>query len=170
MPVISIVVELEDKPGQLLKALEPISREGGNILSIIHQRDKKTPLQRVPVEISFDAKNLEIANRIIEALKESGVLVKRYNEIRLIATTSLMIIGHIVKTDLSDTINRIDSTGFAEVVDLQINMPEVNKPSTAMITISATGKDELEEAVEIMRNVCRSKNLLLIEPINENFS
>jgi ACT domain-containing protein len=49
-------------------------------------------------------------------------------------------------------------------------MPEVNKPSTAMITISATGKEKLEEALEILKSVCRDKHLLLIEPVNEELS
>ena len=167
MPIISIVVELLDKPGQLLSSLEPISRGGGNILSIIHQRDKITPLKRVPVEISFSVGDEKDAKRIIEKLRERGIIVKSYNEIRLIATTSVMLIGHIVKTDLSDTISRIDSTGFAEVVDMELTMPEVNRPSTAMLTISATGRDKLDEAIDILREVCRKKNLLLVEPINE---
>jgi len=51
MAIVSIVVELKDQPGQLLKVLEPISRYGGNIISILHQRDKMTPLKRIPVEI-----------------------------------------------------------------------------------------------------------------------
>ncbi len=169
MPVISIIVELLDKPGQLLNTLEPISKGGGNILSIIHQRDKITPLKRVPVEISFSVENLKDAKRIVEKIKERGIIVKSYNELRLLATTSVMLIGHIVKTDLSDTINRIDLTGFAEVVDMEMSMPELNKPSTAMITISATGQNELDEALNILRDVCKVKNLLLIEPINEEF-
>ncbi|MBO8182194.1 MAG: amino acid-binding protein [Archaeoglobus sp.] len=167
MPIISVVVELLDKPGQLLSTLEPISRGGGNILTIIHQRDKITPLKRVPVEISFSVEDERDAKRIVEKLKEKGVIVKSYNEIRLIATTSVMVIGHIVKTDLSDTISRIDSTGFAEVIDMELTMPEVNRPSTAMLTISATGQEKLEEALDILREVCKSKNLLLVEPINE---
>jgi ACT domain-containing protein len=167
MPIISIVVELLDKPGQLLSALEPISKGGGNILSIIHQRDKITPLKRVPVEISFSVEDEKAAKRIVERIKEKGITLKSYNEIRLTATTSIILIGHIVKTDLSDTISRIDSTGFAEVVDMEITMPELSKPSTAMLTISATGQEKLDEALEILRQVCKKKNLLLVEPINE---
>jgi ACT domain-containing protein len=167
MAIISVVVELKDQPGQLLKALEPISRGGGNILSVIHQRDKMTPLKRVPVEISFLVENEKIAKKIVEDIKSNGVLIKSYNEVRLISTTSVMLIGHIVNTDLSDTISRIDSTGFAEVVDMEINMPELNKPSTAMITISATGQKKLHDALDILREVCDKKKILVIEPINE---
>ncbi len=166
MAVVSIVVELKDQPGQLLRVVEPISRLGGNILSVVHQRDKKTPLGRIPVEVSLqiDEKKVE---ELIEAIKGVEIIVRSYNKIRLLATTSIMLIGHIVHTDLSDTINSIDKTGFAEVVDMHISMPHLNEPSTAMVTVSATGKEKLREAIELMREVCRRKSILMIEPLNE---
>jgi ACT domain-containing protein len=167
--LITLVVELEDKPGQLVKVLEPISKFGGNIVGIVHQRGKKTPLNRVPVEISLkiDEKRVE---SLIEALQSSGIIVRSYNEVRLTATTSLLLIGHIIHTDLSDTVNRIDSSGTAEVVEVNISMPKVNAPSTAMVTISAVGKAKLGEAIEKLRKICKEKDIIVIEPINEEFA
>lgn len=168
MAIVSIVVELKDQPGQLLKVLEPISRYGGNIVSILHQRDKMTPLKRIPVEISLQIDEQKIHD-LINAIKNNGVIVKGYNEVRLIATTSVMLVGHIIHTDLSDTINQIDSTGFAEVVDMHISMPQLKNPSTAMVTISATGKDELRKALNLLNEICKKKDILVIEPLNEEF-
>jgi ACT domain-containing protein len=169
MAIISIVVELRDQPGQLLKVLEPISRYGGNILGILHQRDKMTPLKRIPVEISLQIEG-EKARDLIKAIRDNGVIVKSYNEVRLIATTSVLLIGHIIHTDLGDTINKIDSTGFAEIIDMLINMPQLNEPSTAMVTISATGKERLEEALNLLNEICKRKKILMIEPLNGEFA
>jgi len=164
--IVTLVVELEDKPGQLLRVIEPISQLGGNIISIIHDRNKITPLNRVPVEFTLDIspKRLE---ELIERLKQSGIYIRSYNEISLSASTSLLLIGHIIHTDLSDTINRIDSTGFAEVVEISISMPHLNRPSTAIITISAKSERHLKEAVKILKDVCKDKGILVIEPLNE---
>ncbi len=162
--LITIVVELKDQPGQLLKALEPISRFGGNIVSVYHQRDKITPLKRIPVEITIQIDEKRV-NDLIEAIRKNGVIVRSYNEVRLTATTSLLLIGHIIHTDLGDTINRIDSTGFAEVVDMHISMPQLNQPSTAMVTISATNEEKLKRAIEILKNTCREKDITVIEPL-----
>ena len=165
----TLIVELKDKPGQLIKTLEPISKLGGNVIGIVHKRDKITPLKKIPVEISLEIEESKVS-RLIEMLNENGITVREYNQIRLIATTSLLLVGHIVHTDVGDTINRVDSTGFAEVVDLHISMPQLNEPSTALITISATGKDKLKKAVGLLKEVCREKGILVIEPINEEFS
>ena len=149
--IVTLVVELEDKPGQLLRVIEPISQLGGNIISIVHDRNKITPLNRVPVEFTLDIapKRLE---ELIERLKQNEIYIRSYNEIKLSASTSLLLIGHIIHTDLSDTVNRIDSTGFAEVVEINISMPHLNRPSTAIITISAKSERHLKEAVKILED------------------
>jgi ACT domain-containing protein len=168
MAIVSIVVELKDQPGQLLRALEPISRYGGNILGILHQREKMTPLKIIPVEISIKIDENRVED-MINAIKENGVNVRSYNEIRLVATTSALLVGHIIHTDLSDTVRKIDKTGYAEVIDMHINMPQLNEPSTAMITISATGKEKLQDAMKLLNEVCRNKDILVIEPLNEEY-
>jgi len=160
----TIVVELKDQPGQLLKALEPISRLGGNIVSVYHQRDKITPLKRIPVEITIQIDEKKVEN-LIEAIRRNGVVIRSCNEVRLTATTSLLLIGHIIHTDLGDTINRIDSTGFAEVIDIHISMPQLRSPSTAMVTISATNEEKLKKAIEMLKDICREKDITVIEPL-----
>ncbi len=167
--LLSLVLELKDKPGQLLRAIEPISRLGGNIIGVVHKRDRVSPLERISVEISVKIDEGKV-EELVEALKRNGVVVKAYNEVRLVASTSLLLVGHIIHTDLSDTINTIDATGFAEVVEMHISMPEVNQPSTAMVTVSATGKEELKKAVSLLKETCRKKDIMVIEPLNEDLA
>ncbi len=165
--LITLIVELEDRPGQLLKVLEPISKMGGNIVGIVHQRGKKTPLNRLPVEISFkiDSKKLE---KLIGSLRSSGILVRSVNEVKLTATTSVLLIGHLIHTDISDTIQSIDIDGEAECVEMHVNMPEISGPSTAIVSISAAGNEKLKEALEKLREICRRKKITMIEPVNED--
>ncbi|MEM4472282.1 MAG: ACT domain-containing protein [Archaeoglobaceae archaeon] len=159
----TLVVELEDRPGQLLKVLEPIARNGGNIVGIVHQRGKKTPLNRVPVEISFTADSKKAENIFRELQGE--VVIRSFGKIRT-ATISLLLIGHVIHTDLSDTIKRIDDSE-AECVEINVTMPEMNQPSTAILTISAKSLEALERALERVREICREKGILVIEPVNE---
>ncbi|ADC64253.1 amino acid-binding ACT domain protein [Ferroglobus placidus DSM 10642] len=161
---INLVVELEDKPGQLLKVLTPIAKYGGNIIGIVHNRkvQQKSVLVDVVFEIAEDK-----ADKLLEEIKSSGITIRKVNEIKLTEKISVLLVGHIIHTDISDTINRIDSTGFAEVTEMDISMPELNKPSTALLTISAVSKEKLEEALKILRNVCEEKKIKVVEPLNE---
>ena len=98
-------------------------------------------------------------------LQESGISVVRAGEDRFIEAVSVVLVGHVLDSDLGDTINRIDSTGYAEVMDLSLTMPGVNEPSSAYLKIRATGKAEIQKALTILRNVGEEKKLLVIEPI-----
>jgi len=98
-------------------------------------------------------------------LKNSGISVVRAGEERFIEAVSVVLVGHVLDSDLGDTVNRIDSTGFAEVMDLALTMPGVNEPSSAYLKIRATGKTEIQKALGVLREVGREKKLLVIEPV-----
>lgn len=163
--VITLVVELEDKPGQLVKVLEPIAKLGGNIIGIVHQRGKRTPLGKVPVEITF-----KIDSRKVQDLMESlnRFSIRSFDEIKLLESATIVLVGHIIHTDLSDTIKRIDSKD-SECVELTISMPEQSSRSTAMLIIAARNKEALEDAIKRLKNVCKEKKIEVIEPIYEEF-
>ena len=161
---ISMDIELKDIPGQLVLALKPVSGLGGNILSVLHQRDKKTPAGRIPVElvIEIEEKRLE---RLVEQLEEQGVSVVRTGEVRLRESMVVLLIGHIVHSDLGETIDSIDRTGFAEIVGLSLSMPGVDEESSASVTLSAIGKKELDEALNILEQTASKKDITVISPI-----
>ena len=157
-------LELKDTPGQLVLALQPISDFDGNIVSVVHHRDKKTPRGTIPVQVAFEIDG-EKVNDLIDKLKKNGIIVARVGEERLRESRVVILIGHIVHSDIRDTIDQIDATGYAEVVDLAMSMPGINQRSSARLVINATGKKEMESAVDLLRNIACEKDLLLIEPI-----
>jgi len=165
--IVSMTLELKDIPGQLVLALAPISELHGNIMSVVHQHDEKTPRGTIPVQITFEIEH-KVLNKLIERLEKSGVRVARVGEERLRSTVSVILIGHIVHSDMGDTIDRIDSTGFAEVVDMSLSMPAIDKTSSSYLVINAVGEKELSIALDTLREVAHKKDLLMIEPIRQN--
>jgi ACT domain-containing protein len=161
---LSMSLELQDIPGQLILALEPFKKHQGNIISVVHHRDRKTPRGTVPVQLVFEIEHSKV-EKIKKELKNHNIVVVQSGEDRFIDEVSVLMVGHVVHTDLGDTINRIDSTGFAEVVDLCLKMPGIDEPSSAYLKIRATGKEEIKKSISILREVGTQKNLLVIEPI-----
>ena len=161
---ISLDIELKDIPGQLVHALKPISELGGNIISVLHHHNRKTPLGNIPVQVVFeiDERNVET---LVQRLKRRGVSVLRVGRERLRSSKIVILIGHIVHSDIRDLIDSIDSTGFAEVVKLSLEMPAIDMKSSASLTISAVNEDKLNEAMEILRDVARKKGIMMISPI-----
>jgi ACT domain-containing protein len=161
---LSMDLELQDIPGQLILALQPLKDNKANIISVVHHRERKTPRGMIPVRfvVEMDRSKIEIVK---EQLKTSGITVVRAGEDRFIEAVSVVLVGHVLDSDLGDTVKRIDSTGFAEVMDLSLTMPGVDEPSSAYLKIRATGKAEIQKALTILRDVGLEKKLLVIEPI-----
>lgn len=161
---VSMSIELKDIPGQLVLALQPISDFGGNIRSVVHHRDKKTPSGRIPLQLvlEIEDRNLSV---LVERLKERGVNVVRIGEERLMDSMVVLLIGHIVHSDIRETIDSIDSTGFAEVVELSLSMPGVDLKSSASVTISAVGTEELNDALAILEAAAEKKGIMVIASI-----
>jgi ACT domain-containing protein len=55
----------------------------------------------------------------------------RAGEDRLIEVFSVVLVGRVLHSDLGDNTNCIDSTGFAEVMDVSLTMAGVDEPSSA---------------------------------------
>ena len=161
---LSMDLELQDIPGQLLLALQPFKDNKANIISVVHHRDRKTPRGMIPVRFVVEMDRSKI-DTVKAQLKESGISVVRAGEDRFIEAVSVVLVGHVLDSDLGDTINRIDSTGFAEVMDLALTMTGVDEPSSAFLKIQATGKAEIQKALAVLREVGIEKKLLVIEPI-----
>ena len=163
---VSMKLEMKDSPGQLVAALKPISDVGGNIIAVIHQRepDQDSDILNVQIVLELPEGRLD---KLVVLLQEQGVHIQRVNEERLLYKRTVIIIGHLMHTDLSDTVAQIDSTGFAEVSELSMSMPAVNERSSSRITIKAVSKEDMASALAILRRVSQQKSLLMIEPLEE---
>lgn len=160
-----IEMELEDVPGQLVEALDPISRHGANIQNVVHKREEKTPLGKVPVTVIFEVKDDESLEKIVEEIEELGARITRVGEREAAARAVLLIVGDIIETDVRDSIERLNSITGARVSDLSLAVGEDGGESSARIIIEASGREELETATSRLREIAEEKDLLIIEPL-----
>jgi ACT domain-containing protein len=163
---VSMKLEMKDTPGQLVRVLEPISECGGNIIAVIHQRDPESESDTLDVQIVLDLPGGRL-QALVDQIKGLGVNILRIGEERLLHKQSLIMIGHIMHTDISDTVDQIDRTGYAEVSELSLMMPAISERSSARITIRAANRKDMESALGILRKVAGKKELLVVEPLEE---
>lgn len=161
---ISLELELEDNPEQLVDALKSIATRSGNIISVIHHRDKMTQKNTIPVKIILDI-DKDRLDSLLSDLNKSEISVTRFGEERLRESILVILIGHIVYSDIRDTIDSIDKTGFAEVVDISLAMPGIPEKSSAAFTIKASDEEKLDQAVSILKGVAVEKDLMVLTPL-----
>lgn len=158
---IRLELELKDTPGQLLMALEPIARFGGNIRGIYHERERKV-VDSLPVVFLFELEDLKNLSRIKTALEDKGIKVIKFLKDAEIFKKIVLLIGHVFATNIMDTLDRIMACGVrVREVYAMINRPE--DPSTVRLFIEADEQKKLDITMEELEKICEEKNLMLIK-------
>ncbi|MFB6102901.1 MAG: amino acid-binding protein [Haloplanus sp.] len=162
----TIRLELVDKPGELLSALRPIAENGGNLLSIFHERGNLTPRGHIPVEVDVECPP-DRFETIVDALREEGVNVIQAGAERYGEELTLLLVGDIVDTDLSDTLRRIESSTDATLADLSLSAPEGRGGASSARLRLATRTGRTDEVFAHVRDIADEKGLNVIEPLME---
>ncbi len=162
----TIRLELVDEPGELLRALQPISKAGGNLLSIYHERGNLTPRGHIPVEVDISCAPNRFEN-VVESLREAGVNVVQAGSERYDEELVVILVGHLVDTDLSDTLRQIESCAEASLTDLSLSAPrgrdEISSARIRLKIRSGTNGDALSK----LREIAEDKELQVVEPLTE---
>ena len=162
----TIRLELVDEPGELLRALEPIANNGGNLLSIFHERGNLTPRGHIPVEVDIEATEAQF-DVIVQALRDAGVNVIQAGAERYSEELTVVLVGHLVETDLSDTLQRFSDCGGVSVGDVSLSAPQgTDGESSARLRLVAS-EGQSTDALRTVRAVADEKDLRLIEPLME---
>jgi len=162
----TVRLELVDEPGELLRALEPIAENGGNLLSIFHERGNVTPRGQIPVEVDLET-TPERFDVIVEALRDAGVNVIRAGADRYGEELTVVLVGHLVDTDLSDTLSRVEGCDGVSVSDVSLTAPEGTEEESAARLRLVASADSRERALGTVREVAAEKDLRVIEPLTD---
>jgi ACT domain-containing protein len=160
----TVRLELVDEPGELLRALHPIADNSGNLLSIFHERGNLTPRGHIPVEVDLEA-SPERFEEIVDALREAGINVIQAGTQHYSESLTIVVSGHIVDTDLSDTLSRVQQSTDATVTDLSLSAPEGTEDVSSARLRLATEAGETDSTLAALRDIAREKGLRLVEPL-----
>jgi ACT domain-containing protein len=157
-----LVLELLDSPGQLVKALEPISVYGANLVTVIHKRDYKNENGKVPVQLTLEGEHEDLKN-VVDRFEELGFTIIEMDGVVRKESITTILFGHIVDQDLRDTMDRINELEGVVIVafDIKFNGEE---RSTALINIEADiGKRQT--VFNKIAEIAEEKELLVINEV-----
>jgi len=160
----TVRLELVDRPGELLRALGPIAEHGGNLRSIFHERGDVTPRGHIPVEVDLEA-TPDRFEAIVDALRAEGITVIQAGAERYTEEITVLLVGHLVGTDLSETLSGIQQATGGSVREFALSAPEgTDSESSARLRI-ATQAEQTGEILAEIRAVATEKDLRLVEPL-----
>ena len=158
----NLVLELLDVPGQLVKALEPISGVVVNLVTVIHKRDYKNENGNVPVQLTVEGEQEDL-QRLIQRFDDLGFSIIEMDGVVKKEKISTILFGHIVDQDLRDTMDRINELKGVVIVAFDIKLNGEEK-STALINIEAD-KGKKQDVFNRIAEIAEEKDLLVINEV-----
>ncbi len=152
-----LTLALADRPGQLLRALEPIAKNGGNIVSIIHEREKPAE-GYVPVSLVVDFPSKWNLKKTIMDMKGLGVSITKSEEIIETTRLTLILIGSMDLKRLVET--RVEGV---KVVGFEVSAPG-SKDACVKIDLEAP-TENVDKVLDELRAFSKDENALLISSI-----
>ena len=157
-----LVLELMDVPGQLVKALEPISSLGANLVTVVHKRDYKNDNGMVPVQLTLEGEHEDLKN-VVNRFEDLGFTIIEMDGVVKKEKITTIFFGHIVDQDLRDTMDRINELAGVEIIAFDIILNGEEK-STALINIeSDVGKKQI--IFNRIEEIAGEKDLLVINEV-----
>jgi ACT domain-containing protein len=158
----NLILEILDVPGQLVSILNPISELGANVVTIVHKREIKAEEGKVAIEIALEGER-ENLQAVIDKFKDMGVPLIEVDDAVKKEKLSTILYGHIIDTDLRDTVDKINAVDGLVVSDLQLKLDGELK-STALITIELDlGKRDI--AYNKIMEIAKEKDFLVIDEV-----
>lgn len=72
----SLIIDLQDKPGQLAGVLNVVSEHGGNVMSVVHERNTdNTDVNGCLLHLNIETRNHSHINEIKDALRSAGYVI-----------------------------------------------------------------------------------------------
>jgi len=76
--ILSLIVEIEDRPGWLAKITTLVGEAGGNIIDVSHNRMMPDmPVKSADLGMTIEARDSEHAAEIKDALKAAGFILRQ---------------------------------------------------------------------------------------------
>jgi ACT-domain-containing protein, predicted allosteric regulator of homoserine dehydrogenase len=152
----SLTFALPDTPGQLLRVLEPIAKMGGNIVSIIHERDRVGDVY-VPVSVVAEFPDTLLISVVLDELRKMGAEVLEVKEVFRKSSLTVMIIGD---ASISEFFDYLDT--------LSVSRMEVSGSSSKQRCVKVdleASEREVGNLLKRLEEMCDNHGFTLLKPI-----
>ncbi|MBN1110212.1 MAG: hypothetical protein JXA45_05575 [Methanomassiliicoccales archaeon] len=154
-------IRLKDVPGQLIKALEPISLNEGNIVGVIHDHEQVTG-GRISVNVTFEARDQHTLDAIFSMWKERGVEVAKMGQIFRTYGTEYLLVGNLTQATLRSITEGINRLGGVDSIDLQYSLSTSTESKSVLLLVNVRERQKVEEIDQYLKRKSKRGNFLLI--------
>ena len=153
---------VKDQPGQLVGSLEPISLVDGNIIGVVHDREKMVN-HRILVSVTFEVSNAKKLEELKGIWKSKDIIISEMGSVYQTITREFLMVGNFNATYIENLLEEAATLVNLESTDVSYSFANRSTDKrTAMITAEVRTKQDLNKLDEFFSEACRKDNMLYI--------
>lgn len=156
----NVDLRLKDVPGQLIGALEPIAKNDGNIVGVVHSHDKVSA-GRIGVNLTFEVTGEKVLDKIVGEWKERGVDILKIDHLFETFPLEYVIVGDVSPNEMKRITDGIQALGDVESIDVRYSI-STSKEKAALISGKVRNKETIKKANRFMRDRAKRSGFLMI--------
>ena len=158
---VNVDLRLNDIPGQLVRALEPISDNGGNIRGVVHHHDAMLG-GRIAVNVTFEVRSEQVLDRIMCVWKERDVDIAKIDSFLETFPIQYLLVGDISSKELESIAKGLESMENIASIDIRYSGSANSSAHAAMITGKASKKEAIDALNDFFYERAEKKNYMMI--------
>lgn len=157
-------LQIKDKPGVLLSVIEPVSMFGGNIITIVHNRENNFE-DNLILNLTIDIEQRKI-QKLLNNWKSKGIQVIKISEYSETFQMDYMLIGNISAADIDKISASLWSKANIQSLNFETSTSKDNE-STLVFSVNTTSTDDLAKADKIIIDASKKYNLVYVRGVSQ---
>ena len=163
--IVNAELYVKDLPGQLVGSLEPISMVDGNIMGVVHNREKIVN-HRICINVTFEVENSEQVDKLEDIWKSKDVIISSMGSVYQTYTMEYLLIGDINAHFIEDMIQKASEQIQLESVDVRYSSKTTSSANrTGMIAVKTRNEEDLEKMDEFLNKTCNENKITYVRGI-----
>lgn len=163
--IVNAELFVKDLPGQLVGSIEPISLVDGNIMGIMHDRERIVN-HRICVNITFEVEEQRQLEDLKRIWKSKDIIISKIGSVYQTYTMDYLLIGDIDAMYIEELMNKANSLVTMDAVDVRYSS-KTNSSSkrTGLISVKTRSEEDLEKLDRFLDDECRKTNTIYVRGV-----
>ncbi len=163
--IVNAELFVKDLPGQLVGSLEPISLLDGNIVEVVHNRERIIN-HRICINVTFEMEDKEQLCRLKDVWKSKDIIISQLGSVYQTYSMEYMLIGSFDGGMIEDMMKEAGRTISLDATDIRYSSKagaSVNR--TAMIAVKTRSEEDLDMLDRFLDQKCRASGITYVRGV-----
>lgn len=162
--IVNAELYVKDLPGQLVGSLEPISVVDGNILGVVHNRERIVN-HRICINITFEAEDDQL-ERLKAIWKSKDIIISKIGTAYETFTMDYMLIGDIDARYIERLINKASTIADLDGVEVSYSSKTGDySKRTGMLSVKTKSQKDLDKLDGFLDDECRRSGITYVRGV-----